>query len=59
MERTMTHEQLFELLQATTISSTGLSITIECSDHDTKDAVLAFLAGEAPAPSTLAAASGI
>lgn len=36
-------ETLGELLNATTISSSGLDITIACSDHDTKDAIFDLL----------------
>lgn len=35
-----------DLMSGTTISSTGLDITIACDDHDTKDALLDILTGD-------------
>lgn len=34
-----------DLMDATTVSCTGLDITIACNDHDTKDAIMAVLVG--------------
>lgn len=36
-----------DLMNATTVSCTGLDITIACNDHDTKDAIMAVLVGRA------------
>jgi hypothetical protein len=35
-----------ELMLGTTVSCSGLDITIACHDHDTKDAIMAMLTDE-------------
>jgi hypothetical protein len=39
-------EAMHDLLRGTTVSCTGLDITIACCDHDTKDALMNILTGE-------------
>ena len=36
----------YVILQAATVSCSGLDITIACPDYDTKDAIMQFLSAE-------------
>jgi hypothetical protein len=45
MDRALSPPIIFELLNSTTVSSSGLEITISCHDHDIKDAIFDFLTG--------------
>ena len=45
--RGRSYVSLSDALMASTVSATGRVITIHCDDHDSKDAILNFLTGDA------------